>query len=108
MRLDDLINHTGEWLKGTGPYAHIVTSSRVRLARNLANYPFPNKSDKKELDEALAAVDKAGSQIDYFKDCASFHINDRDSVDRRFLRERHLMSHHLCSHPNIKGLPIPK
>ncbi len=108
MRLDDFINHTGEWLKGTGPYAHIVTSSRVRLARNLANYPFPNKSGKKELDEVLVAVDKAVSQIDYFKDCTNFHINDLDSIDRQFLVERHLMSHDHASNPESKGLVISK
>jgi len=30
----------GEWLQGTGPDADLVISSRVRLARNLANSPF--------------------------------------------------------------------
>jgi protein arginine kinase len=108
MRLDDLINHTGEWLKGTGPYAHIVTSSRVRLARNLANFPFPNKSGKKELDEVLETVDKTIAQIDLLKDCENFHISDMDSVDRQFLVERHLMSHDHASNPEGKGLVISK
>ena len=48
MNLDDLINHTGEWLKGTGPNSSIVMSSRIRLARNLTQLPFPNKANKKD------------------------------------------------------------
>jgi len=108
MKLDDLINSTGQWLKGTGPYAHIVTSSRIRLARNLANYPFPNKSEKKELEDVLATVEKAFSQIEYFKDSTLFRISDIDSVDRQFLVERHLMSHEHASTPEGKGLIVSK
>src|SRR5262245_36245341 len=108
MRLDDLINSTGQWLKGTGPYAHIVTSSRIRLARNLASFPFPNKSDKKELEEVLATVEKAFNQIEYFKDSTLFRINEIDSVDRQFLVERHLMSHEHASNPDGKGLIVSK
>ena len=40
MTLDDLARITGEWLRGVGPMSDVVISSRVRLARNLANYPF--------------------------------------------------------------------
>jgi protein arginine kinase len=108
MRLDDLINSTGQWLKGTGPYAHIVTSSRIRLARNLAAFPFPNKSNKKELEDVLATVEKAFNQIEYFKDSTLFRINEIDSVDRQFLVERHLMSHEHASNPDGKGLIVSK
>jgi protein arginine kinase len=108
MRLDDLINSTGQWLKGTGPYAHIVTSSRIRLARNLSSYPFPNKSNKKELEDVLSTVEKAFGQIEYFKDSTLFRINEIDSVDRQFLVERHLMSHEHASNPDGKGLIVSK
>ena len=108
MRLDDLINSTGQWLKGTGPYAHIVTSSRIRLARNLVNYPFPNKSSKKELEDVLSTVEKAFGQIEYFKDSTLFRISEIDSVDRQFLVERHLMSHEHASTTDGKGLIVSK
>ena len=29
MKIDDLLNKTGEWLKGTGPSSGVVISSRV-------------------------------------------------------------------------------
>src|SRR5213594_2075774 len=40
MKLSDLTNHAGEWLRGSGPMSEIVISSRIRLARNLAGHPF--------------------------------------------------------------------
>ena len=40
MKFDDLVTGCGEWLKGSGPESDIVMSSRIRLARNLADFPF--------------------------------------------------------------------
>ncbi|MGL4462558.1 MAG: ATP--guanido phosphotransferase, partial [Planctomycetia bacterium] len=37
MDLRDLVSRTGEWLRGTGSDSDIVISSRLRLARNLAD-----------------------------------------------------------------------
>ena len=37
MQLDDLAHSSGEWLRGSGPESDIVISSRIRLARNLAD-----------------------------------------------------------------------
>ena len=45
MKLNDLINQTSEWLKGTGPDSDIVISSRIRLARNIKGYNFVDWSD---------------------------------------------------------------
>ncbi len=43
MRLEELAGKCGEWLRGSGPESDIVVSSRIRLARNLADYPFIRK-----------------------------------------------------------------
>ena len=56
MKLSDLTNHAGEWLRGSGPMSDIVISSRIRLARNVAGYPFLSKAsvgDRKALDQRL-------------------------------------------------------
>ena len=108
MQLDDFINHTGEWLKGTGPHSEIVMSSRVRLARNLAKKPFPNKAPKKVLDEILEAAHAAMNQINYFKGTAFYKISELDNVDRKFLIERHLMSHEHATNPDGKALVVSK
>jgi protein arginine kinase len=108
MKLDDFIRNTGQWLKGSGAYGNIVMSSRIRLARNLAQRPFPNKARKKDLQEILTLVEEAVSKINLFKDTMTFHINELDNVDRQFLIERHLMSHEHATNPDGKALIVSK
>lgn len=106
MNLDDLTKNKGEWLKGTGPFSHIVMSSRIRLARNLAKIPFPNKAAKKDLVAVLDKMQGAMQEIDYLKTATMFRMNDMDNVDKQFLIERHLMSHEHAVNTDGKGLVI--
>ncbi len=55
MNLDDLTRTSGEWLRGTGPESDIVMCSRIRLARNLADFPFTNRASRGEKAEIEAA-----------------------------------------------------
>jgi len=106
MKLDDLIHHTGEWLKGTGPHSNIVMSSRVRLARNLSGLPFPNRANKKMLIDILNRIEQTFNQIDYFKNSIVFHMSELDNIDKQFLIERHLMSHDHATMTEGKALVI--
>lgn len=106
MRIEELLTHTGEWLRGTGPLAHIVTSSRVRLARNLSTGPFPNRASKHDLEAVLSAVERGISHIDLFKGATIFHMTELDQIDRQLLVERHLMSHEHASNPDGKALLV--
>ena len=106
MKLDDLISHTGEWLKGTGPFANIVISSRIRLARNLAKVPFPNKAVKKSLTDVIDSVQKAMKEVDLLKSSSLLNLQEVDTLDRQFLVERHLMSHEHSLNPEGKALIV--
>jgi len=108
MDCNDFINHTGEWLKGTGPNANIVISSRIRLARNLDKMPFTNRATKKSLDETIGLVQNAISQIDYFRNSISLKMNELDNIDKQFLVERHLMSYDHAANPEGKGLVVSR
>ena len=106
MKLDDFIHNTGQWLKGCGDFSNIVMSSRIRLARNLAEQPFPNKAQKKELNNILSVVEKASKEIDFLKKSIFFKINELDNIDKQFLVERHLMSHEHATNPDGKALIV--
>ena len=108
MKLDDLIHYTGEWLKGTGPHANIVMSSRVRLARNLRQTAFPNKAAKKTLLDVVDTLQAVVGDIDLFKDSTIFKINELDNLDKQFLIERHLMSHEHAVQGEGKALIISR
>jgi protein arginine kinase len=92
MKLNDLLNHTSEWLKSTGPYSDIVISSRIRLARNLDKLPFPHWANKKHGEQALKIIVDAIGKVDYLKKTTNFDLAQLDSIDKQFLVERHLMS----------------
>ena len=108
MELNDLIHGTGEWLKGTGPNAHIVLSSRIRLARNLTIAPFTNRAQREDLEVVLKAVQAATGTIAQFQDTTFFRLNEMDNVDRQFLVERHLMSHDHASNPQGKAVIVSR
>jgi len=93
MKLEDLIKHTSEWLKGSGPNSDIVISSRIRLARNLDKIPFPHWADKKQSEDVLNKITQATGRIDYLKGSTTFKLVDLDTIDKQFLIERHLMSY---------------
>ena len=46
----------GEWLRGGGPESDIVISSRIRLARNLAAFPFTNRASSYQKAEIEALL----------------------------------------------------
>ncbi|MBF0569324.1 MAG: protein arginine kinase [Candidatus Omnitrophica bacterium] len=108
MELNDLIHNSGEWLKGTGPHANIVLSSRIRLARNLTGIPFTNRAQKEDLEKVLGMVQTAISGNSLFANATFFRLNDLDTLDRQFLVERHLMSHDHAANPQGKALVVSK
>ncbi|MDD5518465.1 MAG: protein arginine kinase [Candidatus Omnitrophica bacterium] len=92
MQLNDLLTHTSEWLKGTGPNSDIVISSRIRLARNLDKEAFPHWANKSQGQATLNTVKDGLARVDFLKRTMFFNLADIDSVDKQFLVERHLMS----------------
>ncbi len=108
MKLEHLIHNTGEWLKGTGHKANIVMSSRIRLARNLDKYPFPNRANKKAMDEVIQVIEETIKKIPIFKDSTLFKMSELDNIDKQFLVERHLMSHDHAGQGYGRGLVVSK
>ena len=62
MTINDFLQQDTEWLKGTGPSANIVMSSRTRLARNIDKMPFSNWANKKQLEDVLKMAEAARTQ----------------------------------------------
>lgn len=106
MTLDELTRRTGEWLRGTGPSSDVVISSRVRLARNLAEYPFlstATQAQRSEIYRCLAQeiTDKAAPQ-----DTMLIDIENIDELDRQMLVERHLISRQHAAGEGSRGVTI--
>ncbi len=93
MELDDLTRKSGEWLRGEGPQSDIVISSRIRLARNLADFPFVSRAseqDRAQIEQSVRECVlslKNGDQALLYVD-----VNQLATLDRQFLVERQLIS----------------
>ncbi len=103
--IDYLLHHQSRWL-APGPRSDIVISSRIRLARNLANYPFPHRAQDKDLVEVREKIYSALEKLDRFRDRWFIDMESIAPVDRQFLVERHLISYEHTVDGLGKGLAI--
>jgi len=92
MKLSSMTGTAGEWLRGEGPHHQIVISSRVRLARNLRNRPFPGWAKKAERGSILDLIRPRVEDLPEMQDSFSESLQDLSALDRQVLVERHLIS----------------
>jgi protein arginine kinase len=92
MDLDLLKSGAGEWLRGTGPESDIVISSRIRLARNIAEFPFLSRASTKERGQIERRVREQLLKLHIATDAVYLSLVSMSPVDRLFLVERHLIS----------------
>ena len=92
MKFSSLITSPGEWMRTDGPHHDIVISSRVRLARNLRDLPFPGwakKADRIAILEQLKPQVESLSEMD---DAFTEYLQDLSALEKQVLVERHLIS----------------
>jgi|SRR5690554_1258105 len=103
------------WIRRTGPEGGVVLSSRIRLARNLKDIPFPHYAGEKALEEILSLVEKTVSPEQVSVAAADTDQNDLQklrlvrldslgSLERMVLVEKHLVSPNLVNHPAHRGV----
>lgn len=86
--------------------SRVVVSSRVRLARNLKDYPFPNKIDEhqaSELVDRVVRTIKEGNTV--LKDnLTPVIIKNKSMLEKEVLLEKHLISKELLNENNGAAL----
>lgn len=92
MSLNELTGQCGEWLRGAGPDSDVVMSSRIRLARNLADYPFIGKCNEFDKANLETTVREKLMEGEYFSDLRFINVSELDAIDRQLLVERQLIS----------------
>ena len=87
-----MIDETGlPWYAKTGFDEDVIISSRVRLARNLANFPFPSNFKGDDASRVQSLIFDAFAQIQEKEDNITFHAVNTKELDekgRRILEER--------------------
>ena len=106
MNLDTLSQNIGEWLRGTGPESDIVMSSRVRLARNVAQYPFVSRASEQDRTEIEKFLRERIAMVPAGKDLQYIDVGHLEEIDRQFLVERQLISRELAESQGARSVAI--
>ncbi len=104
--VDQFLQNPTEWLRGKGPNADVVVSSRIRLARNLAGFPFLSKLTKEQEEEVIDLVEDAVLQTPALKNVLFVRYHDVTELDKQFLLERHLISREHAVEQGEKAVAI--
>lgn len=81
------------WLSNRNIIEKSVISTRIRLARNIKNVPFPSVASKEDLTESMEKVFDACKKSKFFIKARIIYLNDISDIDRRLLLERHIISY---------------
>jgi protein arginine kinase len=106
MNLDSLTHTSGEWLRGTGPESDIVISTRIRLARNLAAFPFTNRSSAHQKAEIETLLRDRIGKLELDPRLSYVNVPTLSVLDRQFLVERQLISRELAAAEGPRGVAL--
>lgn len=94
------------WMKGGGTASDIVVSSRLRLARNLDDVPFPPSMGR---DDAMQVLEQAEAAAEYLQSATGdryrlYRLRELSERDRGVLVEKHLISPQIVNSAALSGV----
>lgn len=86
------------WYIDQGPDSDVIVSSRIRLARNLEQFPFPQRMDDHQARLAADEIIKSfyGREEEQRRQYLTVDLDSLSEVDRMALAEKHLISEDLA------------
>jgi protein arginine kinase len=88
------------WWRKISNDSDVVVSTRIRFARNLKNYRFPNYIGKNDALKIISDLDNMINKSEY----KLFRMKDIDETTRRSLIEQHLISKEFVDNTETGGL----
>jgi protein arginine kinase len=94
------------WYAEKGPESDVVMSSRIRIARNFKDMPFPFRMKKSEREEVLKRVKDAvferssaiGGNFEFI------NMQKLNPIEKQVLVEKHLVSRELADNQDERGV----
>ena len=122
MKIETVLAHPSDWLRGDGPHHQIVISSRVRFARNIRSHAFPGWAKKAERSQILEEIKPRVDELPEMQDAFSEYMQElhgagkagagrapphqpRARRQERRQRPRHQCKQTLCDHDQRGGPP---
>lgn len=84
----------------------VAVSTRIRLARNFANYPFPNRM--RNVTQAREIVRLVAAELNYLDTFDVYYMNALSDERAEFLKERHLISQELIKNRSISAALVSR
>ncbi|TVQ52227.1 MAG: protein arginine kinase [Phycisphaerales bacterium] len=94
------------WNDYNGPHDDVIMSCRVRLARNLAGFPFVNRASSTQCHEMLRMARRIVLTDDVAPGMIWVDINSATSRDRALLMERHLISKNFSESSHARAVAV--
>lgn len=108
MKPVDLTKQTSHWLDHEGPDSQIVVSSRVRLARNLANYEFQPCLTEQRQQEILDSLRTQLLSVVFDRPLMFIDVAQATQLEQDLLAERRLISIQHARGKGPRGLVMAK
>lgn len=99
MSLEKILQQSqSRWMAGDGPHSSVAISSRVRLARNLAEFPFPSRASLSQLEEIEQRIRRwwNGGGLKPLGKTKYIAIKEIAENERLALADKHLISPELA------------
>ncbi len=96
----------GPWHGDGGNHGDVVMSCRVRLARNVAGFPFVNRASEEQHDEVLRLARHLVLSSEIAEGMFWVDLQHATDQDRRLLVERHLISKHHAENDISRAVAI--
>ncbi len=104
MNFNELFQTSGEWLRGGGPENDIVICSRIRLARNLADFPFSTRASRADRADIQEQIQRAIGHIPL--GLIYQELTNLGGLDLHVLVERQLISRELRDGDGPRGVAV--
>ncbi len=96
----------GPWLSGDEPDCDVVMSCRVRLARNVAGFPFVSKASEAQRQEVLSLARQVVLAGHLAEEMMWIDLALATTRDRQLLVERHLISRQLADGEHSRAVAV--
>lgn len=94
------------WIKKDGPEGDIVLGTRIRLARNFAEIPFPAVANREQARQVLQQAKQFPSSLRQLANVKFYELAEVEELERQILMEKHLISPEHTQNTNGKGVII--
>jgi len=97
------------WTEAGGRHPEVVLSSRIRLARNLDNLPFPQRMSEADAQKLIAAAEAGVREINLMGVAPRvelYRLAGTPALERQILVDKHLISPQLAKDAGLRAVAI--